>query len=59
MRKNFFSYKQFLYSLNLPLDMIRVIKDFLGEYPKPKLIRDYDNYSFVPRNRHRKRIYSV
>lgn len=58
MRKNFFSYKQFLYSLDLPIDMIREIKDFIGVFPKPKIIRNYEDYQMKYRTRHRKRILS-
>ena len=59
MRRNFFSYKQFLYSLDLPIDMIRCIKEFIGTFPKAKLIRDYRDYEVTFKTRHRKRIWSI
>ena len=53
MKDKKFSYKQALYNLPLPLDCIRLIKEFIGEFPKPIKIRNYENYQHKPRVRHR------
>jgi|UniRef100_A0A6C0LT51 hypothetical protein len=54
-----FNYRQFLYSLPLPMDMIREIKSFIGEFPKPKPIKNYDDFKMLFRNRHKKRSYTI
>lgn len=56
-----FSYRQFLFSLPLPIDMIRVIKSFIGEFPKPKPIHEsrYEDYKILFRQRHRNRSFSI
>ena len=53
MKDKKFSYKQALYNLPLPLDCIRLIKEFIGEFPKPIKIKNYENYQHRPRVRHR------
>jgi hypothetical protein len=54
-----FNYRQFLYSLQLPIDMIREIKSFIGEFPKPKPIQNYDDFQILFRNRHKRRSFSI
>lgn len=54
-------YRKVLYELDLPEDMIRVIKEFVGELKMP--VREntqeyYDNYVVKFRNRHKKRSFT-
>ena len=54
-----FNYRQFIYNLPLPLDVIRIIKEYIGKISKPKLINNYDDYKVMFRNRHRKRAFTI
>lgn len=50
-----FNFKMWLYSLPLPIDVLRIIKEFVGVFPKPvKVPRDFEFFTFRLKNRHRK-----
>jgi len=42
-----FNFKMWLYSLPLPIDVLRIIKEFVGVFPKPvKIPRDFEFFTF-------------
>ena len=59
MTKIKFNYRQFLYSLPLPLELIKIIKEYIGVFDKPKFIKNYEDYIVMFRNRHRKRSFTI
>jgi len=54
-----FNYKQFINKLPLPFDIIKIIKEYIGKISKPELIKNYDDYIVMFRNRHRKRAFTI